>query len=929
SPSLWEGHLYRFNMYNEPVTGVDLNNDGDKTDQLVTDYDNDIVTVDSTTGNPVKKKNNNPAREYWDAGKCLSDSAYIPPSGVSCYTSSSDRKIYTAVDLNNDGIIASQEKITFSLSNLASIKDYLGLEGNAYCSGLSTQLGIAFPSATAVSSCAVPPFTDNALNYCACLLIEFVRGKDILDEDIDGNRNEDRTWKLGDIFHSTPTIIEPPGDDNPPTYYKRLCDRGLNPQCVSTLYAPEAKTGTSIQIYAGGKDAFDNYIELFKKRQRIVVVGANDGMLHAFVAGSAIDGDDQSTPLIKEPYYFDTGTGKEAWAFIPPDQLPKLKNLTQSGKHTYFLDSTPWIRDIWTDLNDDNIKQCGSIADCEYRTLLISGERGGGTHYFAIDVTDVSTPEFRWIFPQPCSEDSLRMGETYSESLPLPPPVGPIKLYNKEKYVAFLNGGFDPLDLKGRGVFVRNAWTGEKIWDFVYDSSDFVKKNLKYSIPAVVASFDWGIASDPIPKQDLFWDIAFVGDAGGQLWTLRFLDSDPLNWFGARIFVQENNLPFFHIALPGYMVASGNLRVALGTGDRENISDCKGGDCKYDNFRACALKGCSNISVSMTQMIADRKLDVSKLWNASLVPGVDAFDWTGSLNVNNACSSITGYTIGAYRCNLNTSPNYNKIYPSSTTCGDKCSGTANCSNTQTYGPMQISGCSVASDSSGTDDSTPEKNAGVICNTDSVCTEAANYDKLVIDMTTSITAMNKFYARNTPRNFDNPADAASIDSAYLTDSGLLDPDDINPVGEYTAGWRYSYSSINRRTAQGGQGMFGGCVTWPAYEPNCTTGNSSTDVCFSPGAGIGYLFQADFISGKANCLSSFNGARNISIGVTVPPPPTLSIVVAGSKIFVYSVTGEWYNPPGAMSSMSLIPGTVYWMEIPMILHDCKHDGKCSAY
>ena len=41
-------------------------------------------------------------------------------------------------------------------------------------------------------------------------VINFVRGVDVLDENANGDLTEDREWKLGDIFHSTPVVVTPP-----------------------------------------------------------------------------------------------------------------------------------------------------------------------------------------------------------------------------------------------------------------------------------------------------------------------------------------------------------------------------------------------------------------------------------------------------------------------------------------------------------------------------------------------------------------------------------------------------------------------------------------------------------------------------------------------------------------------------------------------
>jgi type IV pilus assembly protein PilY1 len=894
--SFWEGYLYAFRQYNEVLTGVNLNNDTDPdtgqpdaTDQLIVDRDTDIVTVDNNTGYPVKQ-NGQPANEYWEAGRCLSDPTY---HGGTCFTAHNDRKIYTAIDLNNDGVISSTEQIPFRVdipsSQFAVLRDFLGLEGNSYCSDLSTQLGFTFPDATKVSTCA--GFT-NALDYCACLLIQYVRGMDILDEDGDNNRDDDRPWKLGDIFHSTPQEVIPPD--------KKFC--AFN-QCLRTLFDEKknpSKTGTVLKTYSGTGTAFDKFIEYYGKRDRIILVGANDGMLHAFHAGDVIMGDNPESIYDVEEFYYDQGTGKELWAFIPPDLLPKLKNLTYlSNRHNYFVDSTPWVRNIWYDNNHNYIKECegtGGVDACEFRTIVVSGERGGGTHFFALDITNVDTPQFLWLFPQPCSEDALKMGLTYAEALPQQPPIGPIRYIDpgnpnnneyRERYVVFLNAGYDPRDIKGRGVFMLDAWTGEKIYEATYDSADAIKSNMKFSVTAPVYADDWvedptriGFSSDA--DYDYLWDIASFGDLGGQIWTLRFIDPDPSKWYIARTFEQAQHLPFFYIA---QTVASSYLRIAVGTGDRENINACSGKDCKYNDFRSCALEGCSNITANAVQEIDGKRLTVSKSWNAALLPATDSFSITSTGNT--ACSYI----------------NY------------------------TLNPLEINGCPVSAGSPGSNDATPEENAGIVCTSPFNCTETGDYDALVIENNRSKPGY-KFYAINISKEFINdPSKAALIDASRLRDSDLLVPPNIAISGS-SNGWMLSYGAVNIQTASGATlvgGETGDCVLWSAYEPNCSSGGTS-DPCYTPGAGTAYLFQASLSSGKANCIKSFNGARQITIGTTVPPPPTLSYVLTGNKVYLYFIGGEWWNPLGSMGKESLLPGYIYWQEIPKPLHDCKHDKNC---
>ena len=121
---------------------------------------------------------------------------------------------------------------------------------------------------------------------------------------------------------------------------------------------------------------------------RMVYFGANDGMLHA-VKDSTL-----STPASDD--------GREMWAFIPPDQLHRLKDMVEGESHQYYVDSSPkvYTKDVTgngiieVDVDSD---EDGDVDDDDKdRVILVCGERKGGTSYFALDVTNPERPFFLW-----------------------------------------------------------------------------------------------------------------------------------------------------------------------------------------------------------------------------------------------------------------------------------------------------------------------------------------------------------------------------------------------------------------------------------------------------------------------------------------------------------------------------------------------------
>ena len=119
--------------------------------------------------------------------------------------------------------------------------------------------------------------------------------------------------------------------------------------------------------------------------ETMVYFGSNDGMLHA-VLDIDTSGNNQ---------------GSERWAFIPPDQLHRLKDMKEGFGHQYYVDSTPRV--YFYDINGNGIVEAGdvdssgTVEDDEMdRVILVCGERKGGTSYFALDVTDPAVPKYLW-----------------------------------------------------------------------------------------------------------------------------------------------------------------------------------------------------------------------------------------------------------------------------------------------------------------------------------------------------------------------------------------------------------------------------------------------------------------------------------------------------------------------------------------------------
>jgi type IV pilus assembly protein PilY1 len=262
----------------------------------------------------------------------------------------------------------------------------------------------------------------------------------------------------------------------------------------------------------------------------VIFAGSNDGMLHAF----------------------DDDTGEELWGFIPPNLLNKLQALHQDVLES-FVDGSPGG---YISRNAD-----GSIN----QAILIFGERRGGDHYYALDITNPLLPKYLWKI-SPDMPSYAELGQTWSS-----PMIGKIAYGTSEKWVAFIGGGYDenqdndPIiasDSKGRAIYIVDVLDGSLVWRYSYAENP----SMTYPIPSDIAKVD----TDGNGKIDRL----YVGDMGGRIWRFDIGDPDTAEWTGKLIFksnVSSEKRKIFYPPDVTLEKDSGNYeRVFFGTGDREH-----------------------------------------------------------------------------------------------------------------------------------------------------------------------------------------------------------------------------------------------------------------------------------------------------------------------------------------------------------------------
>ncbi len=258
----------------------------------------------------------------------------------------------------------------------------------------------------------------------AAELISWARGSWV-----EGLRERPSNWKLGDVIHSTPVVV------GAPSYFTM-------------------------------DESYQSFMENWSNREKLVYVGGNDGMMHAFRAAD----------------------GQEKWAFVPEFALDVFEDIAAPFYcHKYTCDLTPSVRDM--------------LIDNDWRTVMVSGARGGGASYFALDITDPDDPEVMWQMTLP---DGYAGSSEVEFAIIDDRPVilvgsglnhdGLAVLYEYDLETGQLLG---TLPLSNTGAGSRNRATGAKTVDHNLDGNDDVcyVADLNGTVHRVFFDETWSVGS--------------------------------------------------------------------------------------------------------------------------------------------------------------------------------------------------------------------------------------------------------------------------------------------------------------------------------------------------------------------------------------------------------------------------------------------------
>ncbi len=410
----------------------------------------------------------------------------------------------------------------------------------------------AFTTANiAPADLAITTGTDTEKNAARDAIVGYIRGESTYNDD---------AWKLGDVFRSTPITV-----GTPSIYFDDVRDANnafaqfryghTRPCPSSTCASPACCSPTNAS--------------------RLILAGANDGQLHGFK----------------------TSDGSEAWSFIPPNVMPRLKNIAHSTHptsltHSYFVDGPVTVADVWLGPTSEDGK---AKTSTDWQTVLIFGEgRGGNTTgwssstscdsgfsavynatgtpsytnycgYYAFNLTDPLNPVYKWRLA-PTAAQAPYLGDPWSKVM-----TGRVLIGGKERWVGFLGAGYNAADCsggggcdtRGKGFLVVDLRDGATLWSYTRADN---------------ATMDYSAAGSPAivdTDNDGFIDTAYLGDLGGSVWRFKMcLTSQGTScgtstWAGGKLFDSSTGTIRPIYTMPSVAKdGNGNLWVYWGTGDK-------------------------------------------------------------------------------------------------------------------------------------------------------------------------------------------------------------------------------------------------------------------------------------------------------------------------------------------------------------------------
>ena len=390
--------------------------------------------------------------------------------------------------------------------------------------------------------------TDQDASHAAgANLVNYLRG-DRSNEGIDTNNSKyyrQRAHVLGDLVNAQVVYVNKPQYNYAdPGYTAFIAAQALR---VATLYAG-ANDGMLHAFRAKGSIATEALVEAAATAVNAAQMDQSNAAL-ATAAAAAVSASEAAVAA-------DTLIGQEIWAYIPTMVFPHLYKLADKkykDKHRYFVDGSPVSGDICS-------SAC-TVGGAIWKTILVGGLGRGGRGYYALDITNPTSPKALWEFT------NANLGYSFGS-----PQIAKL---TDGTWVVLIPSGYNNIPNEdgtgGDGVgrlFVLDAFDGTLLNTISTGVGDTTTPSGLAKITAQVTS----------PESDNTVEAVYGGDMLGNLWRFDVNNNIGDTGFDAQLMAAfkdgaGNPQPITTKPQVTAIPTTGEKLVIVGTGSYLDLSD--------------------------------------------------------------------------------------------------------------------------------------------------------------------------------------------------------------------------------------------------------------------------------------------------------------------------------------------------------------------